>query len=61
MCSYSYCLPVVEKVFKSFNGKLYLHYRMQNYSDESYRPSFRMLLEKYWHWRSIGDCLFIVL
>lgn len=24
MCSYSYCLPVVEKVFRSFNGKLYL-------------------------------------
>lgn len=24
MCSYSYCLPVVEKVFKSFNGKSHL-------------------------------------
>lgn len=25
MCSYTYCLPIVEKVFKSFNGKLHFH------------------------------------
>lgn len=31
MCSYSYCLPVVEKVFRSFNGKLYL----QDYTGEN--------------------------